>query len=82
MYWSEWETRTVYRADKFSGANATALTGSLVGWAGRTVVVVLPPPPQSQLPMVVQVYHPQQQPSYPDLCLSSPCSHLCLPAPR
>ena len=81
MYWSEWETRTIYRADKFSGTNATALTGSLVGRTGREGGGATPPP-QSQLPMVVQVYHPQQQPDYPDLCLSSPCSHICLPAPR
>ena len=50
MYWSEWETRTIYKADKFSGANTTALTGSLVGRAGRTVVVVLPLLPRVSCP--------------------------------
>ena len=29
-YWSEWESRTIYKADKFSGKNVTAITGHLV----------------------------------------------------
>merc|ERR1711962_722137 len=29
MYWSEWESRTIYKADKFSGKNVTAITGHL-----------------------------------------------------
>merc|ERR1712107_193738 len=37
-----------------------------------------------QLPMVVQVYHGQNQPYFPNHCqpFNGHCSHLCLPAPR
>merc|ERR1711962_346528 len=67
MYWSEWESRTIFKADKFSGKNVTAITGHL-----------------GQLPMVVQVYHGQNQPHFPNHCqpFNGHCSHLCLPAPR
>jgi hypothetical protein len=39
---------------------------------------------QSQLPMVVHVYHSYRQPSGPNHCLpfNGRCSHLCLPAPQ
>jgi len=67
MYWSEWESRTIYRADKFTGQNETAITGSL-----------------GQLPMVIQIYHGEHQPQFPNNCrpFNGHCSHLCLPAPR
>merc|ERR1712181_196111 len=37
-----------------------------------------------QLPMVIQIYHGQNQPQFPNHCLpfNGHCSHLCLPAPR
>jgi hypothetical protein len=39
---------------------------------------------QSQLPMVVHVYHSYRQPGGPNHCMpfNGRCSHLCLPAPQ
>jgi len=68
MYWTEWDTHAIYQANKLTGANITALTTT----------------DSSQLPMVVQVYHPYRQPDYPNLCIpfNGHCSHFCLPAPH
>ena len=91
-YWSEWESRTIYRADKFTGQNETAITGSLVSSSNhlpriRTqckIISNLKMRFQGQLPMVIQIYHSQHQPQFPNHCqpFNGHCSHLCLPAPR
>lgn len=68
MYWTEWDSHRIYEANKFNGANVTTVTTTSL----------------SQLPMVVQVYHPYRQPDFPNHCLpfNGHCSHFCLPAPR
>jgi len=68
VYWTEWDTHAIYQADKFTGSNITALTTT----------------DSTQLPMVVQVYHPYRQPDYPNHCLpfNGHCSHFCLAAPQ
>lgn len=67
VYWSDWETQMVYRADKFDGRNLGPLSR-----VARSL----------QNPMVLQVYHPYRQPRTTNVCSTVSCSHLCLPAPK
>jgi len=67
MYWSEWESRTIYRADKFTGQNETAITGSL----GQLPMVI----------QIYHGLNQPQFPNH-CLPFNGHCSHLCLPAPR
>nr|BAN20688.1 low-density lipoprotein receptor [Riptortus pedestris] len=66
IYWSDWSNKAIYKADKFDGSNAQALTeeGTLSS------------------PMVVHIYHPYKQPVGDNYCLNSKCSHFCFPAPQ
>lgn len=68
IYWTDWDHRTIMRANKFNGKNATSVTQTH----------------SSQMPMVVHVYHSYRQPSGPNHCMpfNGRCSHLCLPAPQ
>ena len=86
MFWTEWDTRAIYQANKFTGANISAITNTHSVGVLTTLysVTVYTYPPQIHLPMVVQVYHPYRQPDYPNHCLpfNGHCSHFCLPAPQ
>ena len=83
MYWTEWDTHAIYQANKFTGANITAIT-TTDSVSVTITYLVSHHTMQSQLPMVVQVYHPYRQPDYPNHCLpfNGHCSHFCLPAPH
>ncbi|XP_066906450.1 very low-density lipoprotein receptor isoform X2 [Halyomorpha halys] len=67
VYWTDWEKKTIFKANKFNGSNVTPLT----------------PIHKLQSPMVVHVYHQYRQPSGTNYCQETKanCSHLCLPAP-
>ena len=91
LYWSDWDHRTIMRANKFTGKNATSVTMTHSVWyrwrnfsydpkvSSYDLINI-----QTQLPMVVHVYHSYRQPSGPHHCLpfNGRCSHLCLPAPQ
>ena len=86
MFWTEWDTHAIYQANKFTGANISAITNTHSVGVTPTIYSIphYPHPPQIHLPMVVQVYHPYRQPDYPNHCLpfNGHCSHFCLPAPQ
>ena len=85
VFWTEWGTHAIYQANKFTGANISAITNthSVGGTPTIYSVTLYPYSPQIHLPMVVQVYHPYRQPDYPNHCLpfNGFCSHFCLPVP-
>lgn len=68
VYWSDWDTQAIFRANKFKGSNVSAITDSRM----------------LQNPMVVHVYHPYKQPVGVNHCQEAydKCSHLCLPSPQ
>ena len=33
MYWTEWDTHSIYSADKFTGANVSKITGPMVSYS-------------------------------------------------
>ncbi|KAI5752806.1 hypothetical protein M8J77_020550 [Diaphorina citri] len=68
LYWSDWQQKAIYKANKFTGDNLTAITGVH----------------QLENPMVLHVYHPYRQPDGVNHCaaVNGHCSHLCLPAPQ
>uniref|UniRef100_A0A8D9BTS8 Very low-density lipoprotein receptor n=1 Tax=Cacopsylla melanoneura TaxID=428564 RepID=A0A8D9BTS8_9HEMI len=68
LYWTDWNQKGIFKANKFTGENLTAITGVH----------------QLQTPMVLHVYHPYRQPDGTNHCaaVNGHCSHLCLPAPQ
>nr|XP_022915295.1 very low-density lipoprotein receptor-like isoform X2 [Onthophagus taurus] len=68
IYWTDWDKSGVFKANKFTGKNVTAVTSTQM----------------IQSPMVIHVYHPYRQPDGENHCqaVNGHCSHLCLPAPR
>ncbi|XP_021930761.1 low-density lipoprotein receptor-like isoform X5 [Zootermopsis nevadensis] len=68
VYWTDWDTQAVYRANKFNGRDISPVTATHM----------------LQNPMVIHVYHPYRQPDGQNYCqaVNGHCSHLCLPAPQ
>nr|CAD7456754.1 unnamed protein product [Timema tahoe] len=68
VYWTDWDKQAVYKANKFTGKDITAITSTN----------------SLQNPMVIHVYHPYRQPDGENHCqaVNGHCSHLCLPAPH
>lgn len=67
MYWSEWETHSIYQADKQTGGNSSLVTHSLSSIP--MVVQLVHPYRQPALPNHCARYNGH-------------CTHLCLPAPQ
>ncbi|XP_019865728.1 very low-density lipoprotein receptor isoform X2 [Aethina tumida] len=68
VYWTDWDRAAVFKANKFTGKNVTAVTATEM----------------LENPMVIHVYHPYRQPDGENHCqaVNGHCSHLCLPAPQ
>jgi hypothetical protein len=68
VYWTDWTNETIFKANKFTGKELTA---------------ILPPNTVKHV-MSVHVYHAYRQPDGENHCtpLNGRCSHLCLPAPK
>nr|CAD7424098.1 unnamed protein product [Timema monikensis] len=68
VYWTDWDKQAIYKANKFTGKDITAITSTN----------------SLQNPMVIHVYHPYRQPDGENHCqaVNGHCSHLCLPAPH
>lgn len=66
IYWTDWETLSIYKADKFDGGNMTNVM----------------PNKALHDPITVHIIHPYRQPRHENRCADSQCSHLCFPKPR
>ncbi|XP_060537054.1 very low-density lipoprotein receptor isoform X2 [Cylas formicarius] len=68
LYWTDWDKAAVFKANKFTGRDLSAVTATEM----------------IQNPMVIHVYHPYRQPDGENHCqaVNGHCSHLCLPAPQ
>ncbi|XP_045781446.1 low-density lipoprotein receptor-like [Maniola jurtina] len=66
IYWTDWETHVVYRANKFNGNRLQAIAQ----WY------------QFQHVTVIQTHHSYRQPDGVNYCSHVHCSHWCLPAPQ
>ncbi|EEB15646.1 Very low-density lipoprotein receptor precursor, putative [Pediculus humanus corporis] len=68
VYWTDWDKKAVYKANKFTGKDVVAVTATHM----------------LENPMVIHVYHPYRQPDGLNYCqaVNGHCSHLCLPAPQ
>ncbi|CAH0562071.1 unnamed protein product [Brassicogethes aeneus] len=68
VYWTDWDKAAVFKANKFTGKDVSAVTATEM----------------IQNPMVIHVYHPYRQPDGENHCqaVNGHCSHLCLPAPQ
>ncbi|XP_040568074.1 low-density lipoprotein receptor-related protein 8 isoform X1 [Lepeophtheirus salmonis] len=68
MYWTDWERKAIFRANKFNGKDVEPLSSLHL----------------KQVPMVIHVYHPYRQKDSINHCLplNGRCSHVCVPAPQ
>ncbi|XP_035710081.1 low-density lipoprotein receptor isoform X2 [Folsomia candida] len=68
VYWTDWANETIFKANKFTGKELSAII----------------PPNTVKHVMSVHVYHAYRQPDGENHCtpLNGRCSHLCLPAPK
>ncbi|CAG0883303.1 unnamed protein product [Darwinula stevensoni] len=70
LYWSDWNLKTIFKANKFNGSDAHPIRPYQTVW--KTL----------ENPFSLHVYHPYRQPSGEDNCKDKGCEYMCVPVPE